>query len=130
MLKLSNSFEVDLVPGTSQDLDKKSFSWTVKELSGTSIDFDFTFENPEYISMGDRADYMNVKFHNTDVYMVPKDSDKAAAPDGYQISIKLPPQKQKTATWYDKFDNILSACIVVLFVVNTVLSVCFGCSAF
>ena len=72
-----------LIPGTTQDLDKKSFSWTVKELSGTSFDFDFTFDNPEYISMGDRADYMNVKFHNTDVYMVPKDSDKAAVPDGY-----------------------------------------------
>jgi hypothetical protein len=76
LLKLTKSFEVDLVPGTQQDLDKKAFNWTVSEMSGSQISFDFSFENPEYISMGDRADYMNVKFHNTDVYLVPTDGDK------------------------------------------------------
>ena len=80
---MSNSFEVDLIPGTQQDLDKKDFKWTVSELNGDKIAFDFTFENPEYISMGDRADFMNVKFYNTDVYLVPKNSDKAAVPPGY-----------------------------------------------
>jgi hypothetical protein len=83
LLKLSNSFEVNLVPGTAQDLDKKAFNWTVSELSGDKVAFDFTFENPEYISMGDRADYMNVVFRNTDVYLVPLDSEKGAVPDGY-----------------------------------------------
>lgn len=52
-------------------------------MNGENISFDFEFENPEYISMGDRADYVNVKFHNTDVYLVPENSDLKALPDGY-----------------------------------------------
>jgi hypothetical protein len=34
LLKLTKSFEVDLVPGTQQDLDKKAFNWTVTEMKG------------------------------------------------------------------------------------------------
>ena len=69
---------------------------------------------------------MNVKFHNTDVYLVPTDESKQAIPDGYQISIKLPPQKRKEVTWFEKVAYILSASLLVILAVNVMLSLFTG----
>ena len=45
--------------------------------------FKFDFENPEYISMGDRADYISIKFFNTPLYLKPAVGSKKPVPNGW-----------------------------------------------
>ena len=90
---LTNSFEVTLIPGSQRDIEKKSYNWTVQFVSGDSIEFKFDFEYPNYISMGDKADYISIKFFNTPLYQIPTDKEKNPVPNGWEITKRLPPMK-------------------------------------
>ena len=48
---MTNSIKAELIPSAS-DMDKKAFNWTLSFIDTSSMVFNFTFENPLYISMG------------------------------------------------------------------------------
>ena len=75
-MRLTNSFEIELIPGTVKDVDKKGYTWTISSINADTIDLEFNFEYPDYISMGDRADYISIRFYNTPLYLVPLAKDK------------------------------------------------------
>ena len=52
ILKLSESVNVELVPGDDNYLDKKTFTWRLYAYDGTKVGFTFDFDHPEYISVG------------------------------------------------------------------------------
>ena len=93
LLRLTNSFEVTLIPDSQRDIEKKNFAWTVEFVGEDSIEFKFDFENPDYISMGDRADYISIKFLNTPLFLIPTDKEKNPVPNGWEITTRLPPMK-------------------------------------
>ena len=64
------------------------------KLDQESLELEFLFDNPIYISTGDLEDKMKIRFFNTALFLVPEDSDKMAIPNGWELNIMLPPQKE------------------------------------
>ena len=50
LLQMTKSIKTELVPSSLMNLDKKSYNWTVNAIDESSIEFDFYFDNPSYIS--------------------------------------------------------------------------------
>lgn len=91
LIKLTNSVEMSLVPGSNMDLDKREFSWSIVHLEGKEMVIELDFDNPEYISSGDdNTDVLVISFYNTEYFLQPDDLDKKPIGDGYQLSINLP----------------------------------------
>ena len=91
LIKLTNSVEMDLVPGSNKDADKREFSWNIVQLNGDKMVIDIYFDNVEYISSSDEnADVMMISFYNTEFYLVPSDLNKKPIGDGYQLAVNLP----------------------------------------
>ena len=70
LLKLSESIKAELVPGIDNYLDKKGFSWEVVSYNDIKIGLKFTYDHPEYISVG-KPDTMKISFYNTEAWVVP-----------------------------------------------------------
>ena len=51
LLKMTNSLRAELIPSAT-DMQMKAFNWTVSLNDESNLEFNFTFENPHYISMG------------------------------------------------------------------------------
>ena len=79
-----------MIPGSSLNLDKKAFNWTIDVINELQILITFHFENPLYISQDDLIDTVKISFWNTNLYMFPENAEKAAIPDGYSIRSHLP----------------------------------------
>ena len=45
--------------------------------------------------MGDRADYISIKFQNTPLYLIPTSKEKEPVPNGWKVSKRLVPMKPK-----------------------------------
>ena len=43
--------------------------------------------------MGDKADYISIKFFNTPLFLIPTDKDKNPVPNGWEITNRLPPMR-------------------------------------
>ena len=65
------------------------------ELNEDTISIKFYFDNPIYISAGDLEDKIKISFFNTPLFLIPEDSNKMAIPNGWELNIMLPPQKEK-----------------------------------
>ena len=59
----------------------------------SGLGFKFDFENPTYVSMGEGSDKMKITFQNTQFYLIPEDESLSSLPNGYEITIDLPPQE-------------------------------------
>ena len=68
LLKLAGCMNMELVPGTDTNLDKKSFEWKLKELNGSELFLTMTFDSPEYISM-DATDSLMVSFAKSEYFI-------------------------------------------------------------
>ena len=89
-VKLTGSIQVELIPGNDLYIDKKGYSWEIVRYDEKGIEFKFKFEHPKYISVED-PDTMLVRFYNTADYLMPVDEEKLPVPEGYTMTIKLPP---------------------------------------
>ena len=85
-------------------LDKKGFKWSIMRYDEDGITFQFTFEFPTHISVGE-IDTMKIQFFNTDRYLKPQNGDKSSIPDGYTVVIKLPPQGGDDAMSPQELEN-------------------------
>jgi len=91
ILKISESLKCTLVPANDNYLDKKGFTWELYVYEGSKLGLKYTFEYPEYISVGE-LDTMKVEFNNTAAF-VPTDTENfLTMPSGYTITMKIPPQ--------------------------------------
>ena len=68
LLKLAGCVNMELVPGTDTNLDKKTFEWKLEKLNGSKLALSMTFDNPEYISM-DATDSIKVSFAKSDYFI-------------------------------------------------------------
>ena len=50
LLMMTKSIKVDLVPWNTFNLEYKSFNWTLSMIDQDTMEIDFFFENPLYIS--------------------------------------------------------------------------------
>ena len=50
LLKMTNSVEIELVPWTSNFVEKKTFNWTLTAIDEFTLKFDFFFADPLYVS--------------------------------------------------------------------------------
>ena len=91
MLKVSQSVKCTLVPGNDNYLDKKGFKWSIYTYEEVKLGLKFTFEFPEYISVGE-VDTMKIEFNNTAIYVPTGNADFDTMPQGYTITLKIPPQ--------------------------------------
>ena len=88
---MTNSIKTELVPWAVDHVDNKNFTWTITSISEDKVAFDFIFENPLFISQGEKPDTMSITFLNTPLYLIPQDTNKKSIPNGFKITIKLPP---------------------------------------
>ena len=51
-IKLTSSIKVTLVPANDMNLDKKEFTWSLKNYDEEGFKLQVDFENPKYISFG------------------------------------------------------------------------------
>ena len=82
LLKMTNSLNAELIPSAT-DMEMKEFNWTVSFIDTGHLVFNFTFENPLFISMGNNPDTMKITFLNTPYYLIPADSRLEAIPNGW-----------------------------------------------
>ena len=88
---MTNSLKAELIPSNANHLEKKTFNWTVSVIDQESIEVNFAFEHPDFISVGDRADVMKLTFTNTPFWLEPEDVKMDPIPDGWELNIHLPP---------------------------------------
>ena len=62
LLQLSESIETKFIPGTAENLDKKTFNWTLTQLDENLLKMEFLFDYPIYISAGDLEDKIKITF--------------------------------------------------------------------
>ena len=53
--------------------------------------------NPKYISVNG-IDTLKISFYNTTSFMKPKNEELGSIPDGYTLTIKVPPQGENLMT--------------------------------
>ena len=82
LLKMTNSLRAELIPSAT-DMQMKSFNWTVSFIDKYNLVFNFTFENPHYISMDENPDTMRITFLNTPYYLIPHNTELEAIPNGW-----------------------------------------------
>ena len=92
---MSNSLMVELIPWNMNDIEKKTYNWTISVIDETQIEFQFLFNNPEFISMAGNSDVMTITFDNTAFYLKPENPEATVIPNGFSISVNLPPQGEK-----------------------------------
>ena len=80
-----------LIPANDLNIEKKKFTWGIKQYSESGFRLQLDFENPKYISFGG-TDTIKMTLFNTNEFLAPKNQTLASIPDGYTIVVKLPPQ--------------------------------------
>ena len=91
LFKIAGCINVELIPGSESNIDKKEFSWRLKEFSEEKIALDFEFENPDYISV-DAVDKAKIVFSKTRYFMQTTDIKKSPTADDFTIIVDLPNQ--------------------------------------
>ena len=51
-----------MIPGSANDLEMKTFNWTLTQLDENFLKIEFLFDNPIYISAGDLEDKIKITF--------------------------------------------------------------------
>ena len=74
-------------------VEKKTFNWTLTTLGVDTMELNFMFDHPSYISQDVKPDTIKITFLNTPYYLIPQDSSKMTLPNGYQVNVKLVPQE-------------------------------------
>ena len=62
---------MELIPGSQEYVDKKTFTWDIEEFNESQMSIKLEFDNKLYISNDDLIDQMKISFNNTDIYMKP-----------------------------------------------------------
>ena len=83
-----------IVPASDNDLDKKAFTWKLTKMDDNGFDFALKFKHPKYISSGG-VDTLKIILFNADEYLKPFNKELGNLPDGYTITIKIPPQSDE-----------------------------------
>lgn len=60
-----------LIPGSDQDVEKKEFVWSLITFTLKHLKLQIKFFNPQYISMGEVPDKLEVIFNNTKAFLEP-----------------------------------------------------------
>ena len=84
---------MQLIPEDILNQEKKTFTWSIPKFDEEGLEFDITFDNPEYISI-EYNDRMKITFRNTEYWLKSKDAGKKVIPSGYEIDFILPPQSE------------------------------------
>lgn len=90
---MTNSVKISFIPWNTEHLEMKKFTWNLMTIDESGLGFKFDFENPTYVSMGEGSDKMKITFQNTQFYLIPEDESLSSLPNGYEITIDLPPQE-------------------------------------
>mmetsp|Transcript_32796 Transcript_32796/g.40563 ORF Transcript_32796/g.40563 Transcript_32796/m.40563 type:complete len:174 (+) Transcript_32796:372-893(+) len=90
-LKLTGSIKTLLVPSNENYTDKKKYEWKLTHYDEKGIGFRVEFENPIFVS-SDEPDTLFITFFNTDQYLAPQSETLSSIPDGFKLSMKIPPQ--------------------------------------
>ena len=83
-----------IVPATDHDLDKKAFEWSLTKMDDKGFDFSLKFKHPKYISSGG-VDTLKIILFNTEQFLKPVNKELGNLPDGYTITVKIPPQSNE-----------------------------------
>ena len=51
ILKITGSLQMELIPGSDNHLNKKTFDWTINEYNENALKFHVEFDHPEYMSI-------------------------------------------------------------------------------
>ena len=89
-LKVSNCVRMELYPGSENDIDLKSFSWSLQRYDSDQMSLEIQFDNPEYISK-DETDFIKLYLDKTSYYMKPENEEYQPVPNNFQIIASLPP---------------------------------------
>ena len=79
------------MPGNDLYLDKKEYEWKLNLYNDNEISFDVKFKYPKYISVNG-LDTLKISFLNAKSFMSPQEDGLESIPDGYTMTIKVPPQ--------------------------------------
>ena len=93
-LKLTGSIQMLIVPATDNDLDKKAFTWKLTKMDDNGFDFALKFKHPKFISSGG-VDTLKIILFNADQYLKPLNKELGNLPNGYTITVKIPPQSDE-----------------------------------
>ena len=88
---MTNSVNIALILDDDSEIENKSFMWTTDQCDAGSFKLIFDFVKPEYISFSGIADKISISFNNTDVWMKPVSQTVSVVPDGWSITLDLPP---------------------------------------
>ena len=128
LIKLTDSVKVELIPWKTTYLPEKTYSWECNEMDSETLSFNFFFDKPPFISTDERPDTLMFTFTNTHLYMVPNDDSKEPIPDGWKVSLKLPPQMSLEETGLAISAEDAESGIVTLIASNSWISFIFGVS--
>ena len=125
---MTNSVKAELIPWTTEHLDKKKFNWTLAVIDEKNVQFNFFFEHPLFISQNAMADTMKITFENTPFYIVPQDSSKLPIPNGYPLMIKMPPEVESFVETMEVTSEGTKTSLLTVIAANGWLSFLFGIS--
>ena len=77
------------------------------------------FDNPVYIARDELPDLLKVSFHNTEIFMPPKDPNKQPIPSGYTQFVEVPLQTDDDIPILDISD--LETFVLTVFLVQYTL---------
>ena len=89
-LKLSNSIVVRLIPASELYAYKKTFTWNLASYNDHGFKLQFKFDHPKYISFGGK-DTLKITIKNAEQFLQPQNERLKSVPDGYSLTLKLPP---------------------------------------
>lgn len=88
---MSQSVKMTLIPANDLYLDKKDFTWSLKNFDENGIAFDVDFVYPRYISYGG-IDTLKIELYKTQYYQEPLSAELQSIPDGFTMIMKIPPK--------------------------------------
>jgi len=95
------------------------------------MDFKVIFENPMYISVGD-PDTLKVTYRNAIKYLEPQEKGRSTIPDGFTMTIKLPPQgrdllsKKQLRSMKDSAQQVVLSQLIMAMIFKQVLAMILG----
>ena len=95
--------------------ERRTFTWTLLDVSSEGVEIDLKFDDPLYISQGEVPDTLVAKFNKNELYMEPKDPEKSLLPNGFSVPITIPPQMPTLAEVVAEILALLEvACLVTI----------------
>ena len=131
LLKSTRSLTMELSPGLEWNYEKKDFEWELKRFDQEFMMFDVIFEDPKVISI-DTYDTLILTFNNTEFFIESVNDDKLTIPNGFNVTITLPPQENDlidsvvVESIKDTANTVIIGNVFIKFAFKSTMSVVFG----